>query len=456
MPEVEVAVISGDPVGTRMAGPAIRALELARALCEAGLTVSLVAPGIDEAALGDPVAPETGATGSGSRLTLVAAGDEAGRRAAVDGVPVVIVFSAVAATNTWLADLDAMVIVDAYDPALLETLERFRDRPVNEQRVWVGDATRHLVAPLAFADAVLVASEEQRHLVIGMLAALGRLGPRVIAEDPDLRTMVSTVPFGIESRPPRHGGGQALRAPGGPIAGDRFVAYWGGGLYDWLDPLTLVEAVALAPERVCAVFLAGPHPSAAVGALPLVTRAQRRAAELGLAADRVAFIEEWVPYRSRADWLLEADVGVSLHHRHLETEFAYRTRILDYLWAGLPVVCSAGDSLSRAVETHGLGIVVPPGDPEAVAAALGRLSEEDDARRVQRRAAIDRFAAANQWSELVAPLVTQVRHPRVAADRRTPGGSRSRRARLRAALRSAVGTLRSGTSPASSMLDISG
>ena len=45
------------------------------------------------------------------------------------------------------------------------------------------------------------------------------------------------------------------------------------------------------------------------------------------------FNEDWVAYDDRQNYLLEADVGVSTHLDHVETEFSFRTRILDYLWA---------------------------------------------------------------------------------------------------------------------------
>ena len=66
--------------------------------------------------------------------------------------------------------------------------------------------------------------------------------------------------------------------------------------------------------------------------------------------------------------LLEADVGVSTHFEHVETAFSYRTRILDYLWAGLPIIATQGDSLSRLVNQHDLGITVPAEDTDACAA----------------------------------------------------------------------------------------
>ena len=39
-------------------------------------------------------------------------------------------------------------------------------------------------------------------------------------------------------------------------------------------------------------------------------------------------------------YLTEADAGVSTHHEHIETTYSFRTRILDYLWASLPIVAT--------------------------------------------------------------------------------------------------------------------
>ena len=57
--------------------------------------------------------------------------------------------------------------------------------------------------------------------------------------------------------------------------------------------------------------------------------------------------------RKRADWLLEADCAISTHEDHLETRFAFRTRLLDCFWSALPVVCTGGDELADLVEREG-------------------------------------------------------------------------------------------------------
>src|SRR5690606_8326421 len=87
----------------------------------------------------------------------------------------------------------------------------------------------------------------------------------------------------------------------------------------------------------------------------------------------VFFNEDWVPYEERANFLLDANAGVSTHHAHVETEFSFRTRILDYLWAGLPMVVTQGDTFADLVEAEGLGVAVPAGDQAALERGLEQV-----------------------------------------------------------------------------------
>jgi hypothetical protein len=122
-----------------------------------------------------------------------------------------------------------------------------------------------------------------------------------------------------------------------------------------------------------------------------------------------------VPYAERARYLAEADLGVSTHREHLETHFAFRTRMLDYVWARLPIVCTDGDVFARLVRSEGLGATVPPGDAAALAAAIDRLLG-DEAARASARAGLGRLGRTLQWSRVVAPLARFLEAPASAAD----------------------------------------
>jgi hypothetical protein len=146
--------------------------------------------------------------------------------------------------------------------------------------------------------------------------------------------------------------------------------------------------------------------------------AEALARDLGLLGTTV-FFGDWVPY---ADWpnvLLESDAALTLHPRDtLEARLAFRTRVLDYLWAGLPTVASRGDVLAELIEANGLGAVVPPEDPSAVAAGWLQVLAAD------RGALEGRFEAVRRtltWEAAARPLVAFCRQPRLAADRLASG-----------------------------------
>ena len=95
--------------------------------------------------------------------------------------------------------------------------------------------------------------------------------------------------------------------------------------------------------------------------------------------------------------------------------------MLDYLWAGLPVVATRGDVLSDLIEREHAGRAVAPGDDEAFAAACEALLDDSEAHAAARAAAL-RVAEAHHWRTVAAPLVDyclnyaerpQARRPRI-------------------------------------------
>src|SRR5579884_2583120 len=403
-----VLLVAGDPVAARMAGPGVRCWELARALARAGLPVLLAVPNAD------PLPGEGFEVVSyhhqPERLVALA---RAARAVVVQG----FLLQKVPALRT----LGRPLVVDLYDPFILENLQFFAGDRLPFREAIHAEHLAVLNDQLQAGDFFLCASERQRDYWLGMLAANNRLNPRTYDADPTLRALIDVVPYGLPAEPPR-AHGPALKGVLPGIGPDDRVLLWGGGLWDWFDPLTLLRAlarvVAVRPE-VRLVFLGTRHPNAALPPMAMPRRAQALAAALGL-ADRTLFLD-WVPYPERAAYLLEADVGVSLHLEGVETRFAFRSRLLDYLWAGLPLVCTRGDTLADLVEREGLGRVVPPGDVAAVAQALRDLLAQPDlrARLAPRFAAV---AATLTWDRAAAPLVAYCRAPRRAPDQVAPAG----------------------------------
>jgi hypothetical protein len=94
---------------------------------------------------------------------------------------------------------------------------------------------------------------------------------------------------------------------------------------------------------------------------------------------------------------------------------SFRTRILDYLWAGLPMVVTEGDYFAELVEREELGIVVPADDVAALVAALERvLFDKDFIARA--RTNIARVREQFAWNVVLEPVVEFVRNPHRAND----------------------------------------
>ena len=120
------------------------------------------------------------------------------------------------------------------------------------------------------------------------------------------------------------------------------------------------------------------------------------------------FNDEWVAYADRGGWLLDAACAVSCHRDQPETRFSFRTRLLDCLWARLPVVCTEGDDLGELVDRRELGGVAPAEDPAAVAAELARVLA---AGREAYGGRLGAAAGEYTWPRVAETLVEMIRRP---------------------------------------------
>lgn len=395
-----VLIVTLDMLTERMAGPAIRAWEIARRL---GTEHEVVLVTFGTCAR----------EGDGFRARRV---EVSGFRELVEWSEVVIIQGFVSATFPWLQTIDRYIVFDLYDPFHIESLEVERYKPLAERDASLSNALRELGAQIARGDLFLCASRRQRDLWIGQLAAGGRINPMTYDADPSLGSLVRIVPFGTSDSPPvRRGAAIKGVVPG--IAPTDKVILWGGGVYNWFDPLTLVRAVDVLRRSLPEVrlyFLGMKHPNPDVPEMRVAARCRSLADELGLTDVHVFFNEQWVAYEDRAGYLLDADLGVSCHYSHLETEFSFRTRILDYLWAGLPIVSTAGDAFAELIDREGLGLTVPAEDVDALVFALEHVLTSSDRERYVRN--VRRVAGGMRWVDVLEPLVDYCRAPYRAAD----------------------------------------
>jgi glycosyltransferase involved in cell wall biosynthesis len=415
-----VLFITGDPVGAEMGGNAIRAYELARA----------VAPHAD-AVLAAPQG--RGASPSTVRIERFDPARPEALRPLIDAARAIVTPPQGAEVTAWLRRSEAALIYDLYDPGALETLEIHAVASSARRRLWATLAVDQLLDALHLGNRFICATERQRDLWLGAMVAARLIAPPVYDADPTLRSVIDIVPFGVpeEAPQPVDGGGTRARFP--QLGGEAEIVIWNGGIWNWLDPETAVRAFALLAERrpqARLVFMGRPPPGDADARAACAARDV--AAQAGLLDRLVFFNDAWVPYGERSAWLLDADCAVSAHHDHLETRFAFRTRLLDCLWARLPVVCTDGDELAERIVRAHVGATAPPGDAGALASALERVLRRGKASYADALA-----AAADElsWPRVAEPLIRYITQP---AHPPRLGAARDRRAarpaqRLRAA-----------------------
>jgi glycosyltransferase involved in cell wall biosynthesis len=146
----------------------------------------------------------------------------------------------------------------------------------------------------------------------------------------------------------------------------------------------------------------------------MVTQAQTLAEEIGEKDKSIIFFE-WLSYQDREALLCDAYIGITLHPVHIETRYSIRTRILDYLWAQIPIVVTDGDVTSEWVRQFKIGEVVPQFDVEAVARALiSILSKPKDSWAPAFEPLGEKFI----WSRVVSPLRRYCSQGSYAPDRK--------------------------------------
>jgi glycosyltransferase involved in cell wall biosynthesis len=403
-----VLLITSDVVGERMAGPGIRFWEFARVLIS-HCQVTVAVPPFLEVAEPAPV-PDFPAPVHICRRT-----EEL--RQLVAGADVIVTLGAVLLVYPFLAQTGKPLVVDAYDPFMFAGLEQYSGAAHAKRLAVHENYRRALLLSMQAADLVICASDKQRDYWLGMLSALGRVNPHTHDDDPTLRRLIQVVPFGLPNAPPRHTSSVLKGVYPGIGPGDK-VVLWGGGIWNWYDAPTAVRAMARIAARrsdVKLFFMGTERPNPMIRKTAAVDEAVALSRRLGLMEKCIIF-NDWVPYADRQNYLLEADIGLSLHRDIAENRFAFRTRFMDYLWAGLPIVATEGDVLSDLVRESGLGRLVAPGDEEAAAAAILELLDEPNLRGAYE----SRFAAVApgyHWDVVTQPLVAFCSEPRLAPDK---------------------------------------
>jgi glycosyltransferase involved in cell wall biosynthesis len=393
-----VLVHAAGALGERLAGPEIRALEFAKAL-SAEYEVTLAAQRATEGERdGIRVVPS-------SRRRLLR---ELSHQDAILSACLPPYLMALAQPSS------VVTISDQYDPheQELATLAAGRERDRELRSRFAIQALQ-----LRYADVVLCASERQRAQLIQTARKLRPAGGAIA--DP------AVVPFGIPDPPPPSGR-RPLHEHFPQLAARDTVVLWWGSMWRWLDAETPIRAfAAMADSRsdIKLVITAGKPPSKdAEQRFDATEQMRALASELGVLGRTVLFLDTWIPYEARHDYLGEADIGLTLHRHADEARLAARARYMDYLYAELPCVLGRGDETAEDFRAAGFATLLDEPDANTLAATLQALADDPQALAAA-RAAGHALAATCHWSAVGETLRGVLAEPLRGGARPAPGHS---------------------------------
>ena len=363
-----VLLVCPEPLAHRQpAGIGIRFLEMEKALRADGHAVTfLSADGAGDAR--GTITPENLARCSGDSEVAVVQGH---------------------AANDFFAHARPLpTVVDLYDPFIIENLHYYSSRGAE---VFAHDHAT-LMGSLLRGDFFLCSSEAQRMFYLGVLLAVGRLNPVSFETDSRLESLIAIAPFGVP--PPRQH----------RDAGEWNILF--GAIYDWYDPILAINAVALGRETVPAATLTFTrHPNPELTPQAKIAEAMRYVAHRGYGS----FIrfEPWVEYERRGEFFDRFSLALLTFRQSLETDLSMRTRVYDFLWAGLPIVTSSAPGTDELLTRYRAGLCVRSESPSDFADAIVHCD------RKSMREGTARFVHDHQWPRVLAPLLEFCRQPRV-------------------------------------------
>lgn len=136
---------------------------------------------------------------------------------------------------------------------------------------------------------------------------------------------------------------------------------------------------------------------------------QLRELVTSLNLESCVYFKGFIPYNELPDLLTQADIGVATSRMVSFRWYASPLKIVEYMSAGLPVICSGGGEAESMITESGAGINIPF-NPEAFAKAVISLFLSTDNYSTARERAIN-YARGRSWEQMgtrLADLVSEL------------------------------------------------
>lgn len=391
----KIALISNDKVGQTMAGPGIRYFEMAKALSKF-FDVVLFVP--DQCDLHEK---DFKIKTYNSKKISASVGKQ------LSDINYVIAQHLRPPLLHRIVRKKIKFIFDLYDPSVIETLEYAKSDPPKLRDAIFDFNYFSLLLQLNMADHIICASERQKDFYFGLIASQKIITPSFYENNSNCNNLISLLPFGIPEEKPRSNNPDIFSSKFKNINSKDKIVYWGGGIWNWFDPISVIKAIEnIAKKRtdIKLFFLGTKHPNEKIKNMEMTDKAIDYAKQHNLIDKSVFFNFGWTPYEERVDYLLGSTMAISCHFDNLETRFSFRTRVLDYIYAGLPMILTEGDGFAELIKINNLGRVVDFENISQLEKAIVDIAD-DNKLRANMTKNIDQLRSLFYWENVVKNLV---------------------------------------------------
>jgi glycosyltransferase involved in cell wall biosynthesis len=259
-------------------------------------------------------------------------------------------------------------------------------------------------------DFLLTAGERERYYLLGLLAASKRMSHEKHDQtDP----LIHLIPMTPPPEPPAPSKESMQKKPG------EFVLLVAGAFLPWYDYTTFFKALRILDRKAKSnlkVLFMGGNPRD-----PKFEHLVKEMGTLSKMQEKIVYTGT-VPFKQRANYYSLADVAVNIPANTIEDELSVRTRVVDYIWAGLPILTPAKDEYSTAVVEADAGFAYQAGDASSLAQAIEKIITHPE--RLEQSRKNMRFLLEGKFNlkNYILPLEKFIRDPYINPSRLTPRG----------------------------------
>lgn len=236
-------------------------------------------------------------------------------------------------------------VADAYVPIHVEVSARLSKDVELEQLSFDNDRARWTAA-LESCHAILIANSNQELYYLGLLSALGLIGPANYEQIP-----IISFPLGVDN---------ATAGTSDAVKDYSRTVVWWGGFYPWFDFERLTEIATALEERAPEVTLqivGAKNPFVAHPDFQYLPDLVLKSLEL---AKNVQIVP-WIPHNRIGEFFADKGAVLVLNKEGTETRLSWRTRFRDVVGLGIPLVTNGGDPFGDMLIEQGAAIYAPEG-----------------------------------------------------------------------------------------------